>query len=80
MLHSFCYFDVVPFSPLNSQDLIASVYKFSFKLVRRIVLDQDNNFYLISLSFLSTCLLILKFTQQPGGQSDIVWCYSGLQI
>ena len=23
---------------------------------------------------------ILKFTWQPGGQSDIVWCYSGLQI
>ena len=23
---------------------------------------------------------ILKFTRQPGGQSDIVWCYSGLQI
>ena len=40
VLHSFCYFDVVPFSPLNSQDLIASVYKFSYKLVRRIVLDQ----------------------------------------
>ena len=57
VLRSFCYFDVVPFSPLNSQDLIASVYKFSYKLVRRIVLVQDNNFYLISLSFLSTCLL-----------------------
>ena len=57
VLHSFCYFDVVPFSPLTSQDLIASVYKFSYKLVRGIVLDQDNNFYLISLSFLSTCLL-----------------------
>ena len=23
---------------------------------------------------------ILKFTRQPGGQSDMVWCYSGLQI
>ena len=23
---------------------------------------------------------ILKFTRQPGGQSDIVCCYSGLQI
>ena len=23
---------------------------------------------------------ILKFTWQPGGQSDIVWCYFGLQI
>ena len=23
---------------------------------------------------------ILKFTWQPGRQSDIVWCYSGLQI
>ena len=23
---------------------------------------------------------ILKFTRQPGGQPDMVWCYSGLQI
>ena len=23
---------------------------------------------------------ILKFTRQPGGQSDIVWSYTGLQI
>ena len=23
---------------------------------------------------------ILKFTWQPGEQSDMVWCYSGLQI
>ena len=23
---------------------------------------------------------ILKFTRQPGGQSEIVWCYTGLQI
>ena len=23
---------------------------------------------------------ILKFTRQPGGQSDMVWRYSGLQI
>ena len=25
-------------------------------------------------------LNILKFTRQPGGQSDIVWSYTGLQI
>ena len=23
---------------------------------------------------------VLKFTWQPGGQSDVVWCYSGLKI
>ena len=23
---------------------------------------------------------MLKFTLQPGGQSDMVWCYSGLKI
>ena len=24
-------------------------------------------------------LSILQFLKQPGGQSDIVWCYSGLK-
>ena len=31
-------------------------------------------------SLLKKLLIILKFTWQPGGQSDIVWCYSGLQV
>ena len=36
--------------------------------------------FLGNLKFTSHLTLILKVTWQPGGQSDIVWCYFGLQI
>ena len=50
------------YSPFNSQDLIVKsplwLLHISLKLsYENLVLDQDNNFYLISLSILITCLL-----------------------
>ena len=51
-----------PFYPINSQDLIVNsplcLPYISFKISHKnLVLDQDNNFHLISLSILITFLL-----------------------
>ena len=50
------------YSPFNSQDLIVNsplwVLHISLKIsYENLVLDQDNNFYLISLNILISCLL-----------------------
>ena len=50
------------YSPFNSQDLIVNsplwLLHISLKIsYENLVLDQDNNFYLISLNILISCLL-----------------------
>ena len=50
------------FLPFNSQDLIVNsplqlLHISSLFNFENLVFDQDNNFYLISLSILITCLL-----------------------
>ena len=52
----------IMYSPFNSQDLIVKsplwLLHTSLKLsYENLVLDQDNNFYLISLNILISCLL-----------------------
>ena len=40
--------------------------------------SSRHNFQLSDIA--NILVYILKFTRQPGGQSDMVWYYSGLQI